>query len=146
MELSEIYTALIAEHSRSSEHRHHLESPDVVQEGVNPSCGDEIALEVRFEDDVVKELSFTGDGCAISQASTSMMIDLLIGKSIPEAHRLISLFLGMIKREITDADKLEELEEAISLQNVSNMPARVKCAVLAWHTLEKAMNSRFVQN
>ena len=139
MDLHEIYTSLIAEHSRSRVHRHHLESPDIVKEGVNPSCGDEIALEVKFDGDRISGLAFTGDGCAISQASTSMMIDLLTGKTVSEAQNLILLFLGMIKREITDEDELEALDEAISLQNVSNMPARVKCAVLAWHTLEQAV-------
>ena len=140
MDLHEIYTSLIAEHSRSSAHRHHLDSPDIVKDGVNPSCGDEISIEMKIEGNVLSDISFTGEGCAISQASTSMMIDLLKGKSIEEAYRLTGLFLSMIKREVTSEDELEELEEAISLQNVSNMPARVKCAVLAWHTLEKAMD------
>lgn len=139
MDLHEIYTSLIAEHSRSSEHRHHLVCPNIVKEGVNPSCGDEIALEVKFDGDILSDLSFTGEGCAISQASTSLMIDLLKGRTIAEAHRLTGLFLGMIKREITDEEELEALDEAIALQNVSHMPARVKCAVLAWHTLEAAI-------
>ena len=141
MDLHEIYTSLIAEHSRSTAHRHHLDCPDIVKAGVNPSCGDEISLEIKLDGDILADLAFTGEGCAISQASTSMMIDLLKGKTLEEARRLIDLFLAMIKREITDEDELEALDEAMALQNVSNMPARVKCAVLAWHTLEKATES-----
>ena len=83
---------------------------------------------------------YTGHGCAISQASADMMIDLIKGKSVKEALRLVNLFLDMIKREVTDDDELEELEDAISLKNISNMPARVKCAVLAWHTLKEALS------
>ena len=77
-----------------------------------------------------------GHGCAISQASTSIMIDTLKGKTIEEAKEIIKIFIGMIKREIKDEKELEKLEDAIAFKNVSNMPARVKCALLAWHTLE----------
>ena len=77
-----------------------------------------------------------GHGCAISQSSTSIMIDTLKGKTIEEAKEIIKTFIGMIKREIKDEKELEKLEDAISFKNVSNMPARVKCALLAWHTLE----------
>ena len=70
------------------------------------------------------------------------MVDLIKGKSVEEALRLINLFLDMIKREITDDDELEELEDAIALKNISNMPARVKCAVLAWHTLKEALEKK----
>ena len=69
-----------------------------------------------------------------------MMIDIIKGKSVEEALRLVEVFLGMIKKEITDENELEELEDAMALQNISNMPARVKCAVLAWHTLKEALN------
>ena len=78
-------------------------------------------------------------GCAISQASTDIMIDLIRGQKVEKARELAEKFIGMIKREITDEDELEELDEALALQNVSNMPARVKCAVLAWHTLDNAL-------
>ena len=80
-----------------------------------------------------------GDGCAISQASADMMLDLVIGRSKEEALRLSDIFLRMIKGEITEEEK-EELEEASILQDISHMPARVKCAVLGWHTLEEMLN------
>ena len=139
MNLDSIYTDLIAEQSRNTANKHHLEAPTVTLKGRNPSCGDEITLELRVENGVIADASFTGIGCAISQASTSMMIDLIKGESVEQAKHLIELFLGMIKREITDEDALEELDEAMALKNISNMPARVKCAVLSWHTLEDAL-------
>ena len=139
MELESIYTELIMEHNKNKANRRHLEHADHIEKGHNPSCGDEIYLEIKYNKDVIEDLSFTGSGCAISQASTSMMIDLLKGKTISEATNLIEIFLGMIKREITSESELEELEDAAVLQNISNMPARVKCAVLAWHTLKASI-------
>ena len=142
MGLENIYTELIAEESRNPENRHHLDAPTVTLKGRNPSCGDEITLELQVETDVVKDASFTGVGCAISQASTSMMIDLIKGESVDEAKRLAGLFLGMIKGDITDDDELEDLGDAIALKNISNLPARVKCAVLSWHTLDNALDGK----
>lgn len=139
MDLNEIYTTLIMEHSTSKHNRRKLEHADLCEKGHNPSCGDEITLEIKINDDIIEDLAFTGQGCAISQASTSMMIDLIKGKSKEEALKLVETFIAMIKREITDEEELEELEDAIVLKNISNMPARVKCAVLAWHTLKEAM-------
>lgn len=139
MDLNDIYTTLIMEHSTSKHNRRKLDHVDLSEKGHNPSCGDEITLELKMNGDIIEDLAFTGQGCAISQASTSMMIDLIKGKSKKEALELVETFIGMIKREITDEDKLEELEDAIVLKNISNMPARVKCAVLAWHTLKEAM-------
>lgn len=139
MDLNEIYTTLIMEHSASKHNRRKLDNVDLCERGHNPSCGDEITLEIKFNENIIEDLAFTGQGCAISQASTSMMIDLIKGKNKEEALKLVETFIGMIKREITDEDELEELEDAIVLKNISNMPARVKCAVLAWHTLKEAM-------
>ena len=134
--LGELYTEVIGEHSRSPENKGELAAATVRERGHNPSCGDEITLELQIEDGIIKDAAFTGVGCAISQASTDIMIDLMRGKTVEEAQRLAQLFTSMIKREVTDDAALEELDEAIALKNISNMPARVKCAVLAWHTLE----------
>lgn len=140
MNLNQIYTEIIMEHNASGKNKHHIDSPTTVLKGVNPSCGDEIALELRVRGGVVEDAAFTGVGCAISQASTSIMVDLVRGKTVEEAQRLVKLFLGMIKHEVTDESQLEDLDEALALQNISNMPARVKCAVLGWHTLEEALD------
>ena len=134
--LGDLYTEVIGEHSRSPENKGELAAATVRERGHNPSCGDEITLELQIEDGIIKDAAFTGVGCAISQASTDIMIDLMRGKTVEEAKRLAQLFTSMIKREVTDDAALEELDEAIALKNISNMPARVKCAVLAWHTLE----------
>ena len=137
--LSDLYTEVIGEHSRSPENKGELAAATVRERGHNPSCGDEITLELQIEDGIIKDAAFTGVGCAISQASTDIMIDLMRGKTVEEAQRLAQLFTSMIKREVTDDAALEELDEAIALKNISNMPARVKCAVLAWHTLEDVL-------
>lgn len=137
--LGDLYTEVIGEHSRSPENKGELAAATVRERGHNPSCGDEITLELQIEDGIIKDAAFTGVGCAISQASTDIMIDLMRGKTVEEAQRLAQLFTSMIKREVTDDAALEELDEAIALKNISNMPARVKCAVLAWHTLEDVL-------
>lgn len=139
MDLNSIYTELIMEHSASKHNRRTLENPSVSEKGHNPSCGDEITLELKYDGDIISDMAFTGQGCAISQASTSIMIDLIKGKTKEEAMKLVETFIGMIKREITDEEELEILEDAFVFKNISNMPARVKCAVIAWHTLKEAV-------
>lgn len=139
MDLSTIYTEIITEHNLSNHNKHHLQKPNIVEKGHNPSCGDEIELELKFKDDIIEDAAFIGTGCAISQASTSIMIDLIKGRKKDEAVKLINTFLGMIKREIKDEAELEKLEDAIAFRNIANMPARVKCAVLAWHTLQEGI-------
>ena len=139
MELNQIYTQILTEHNNSKRNKHPIENPTVALKGVNPSCGDEIELELRLKDGVIEDAGFTGVGCAISQASASIMIDLIKGKTTEEALHLAKLFLGMIKNEVTDENALEPLDEAIALRDISHMPARVKCAVLGWHTLEDAI-------
>lgn len=140
MDLNSIYTEIIMEHSVSKHNKRKLAGAHVCEKGHNPSCGDEITLEVKFNGNVIEDLAFTGEGCAISQASTSIMIDLIKGKEKSEAINVVETFINMIKREINDEMDLELLEDAIIFKNISNMPARVKCAVLAWHTLKEAVN------
>ena len=136
MNLNELYTQIITENSRSKQNRHPVEGATHSLEGVNPSCGDDIILQLKVENGKIEDGSFVGDGCAISQASADMMLDLIIGKKKDEALRLANLFLEMIKGT-AKGDELEPLEEASILQDVSHMPARVKCAVLGWHTMEE---------
>lgn len=139
MEIDQLYTELILEHNQDKRNKRLLDVFTTSEHGHNPSCGDDLTLQVNVENGIVKDAAYTGSGCAISQASASMMIDIIKGKTVEEAFRLVDLFLGMIKKEVTDDDELEELEDAIALKNISNMPARVKCAVLAWHTLKEAL-------
>ena len=141
-DLNDVYNELIMEHSMNSYNKKELEDADYCELGHNPNCGDEIKLELKLNGDIIEDMAFTGHGCAISQASTSIMIDTLRGKTIEEAKDIIKTFIEMIKREIKDENELEKLEDAIAFRNVSNMPARVKCALLAWHTLEDMLEKR----
>lgn len=138
--LEEMYNELIMEHSMNSYNKKVLKEADYSEVGHNPNCGDEITLQLKLNGNVIEDMAFSGHGCAISQASTSIMIDTLKGKTIEEAKGIIKTFIEMIKREITDENELEKLEDAIAFRNVSNMPARVKCALLAWHTIEDILN------
>lgn len=138
-DLNDIYTDVIMEHSTATYNKHKIENATTSEHGHNPSCGDDITLEIIMDGDKINDLAFTGHGCAISQASTSIMIDLLKGKTKEEAIELIKLFLKMIKRESLTDEEMEKLEEASALKNISNMPARVKCAELAWYTMEKLL-------
>ena len=140
-DLTDVYNDLIMEHSMNSYNKKKLENADYSEIGHNPNCGDEITLELKLNGDKIEDMAFSGHGCAISQASTSIMIDTLRGKTIEEAKEIIKTFIEMIKREITDEEQLKKLEDAIAFKNVSNMPARVKCALLAWHTLEDMLNA-----
>ena len=139
-DLTDVYNDLIMEHSMNSYNKKKLEGANYSEIGHNPNCGDEITLELKLNDDVIEDMAFSGHGCAISQASTSIMIDTLKGKTINEAKEIIKTFIEMIKRETTDEEQLKKLEDAIAFRNVANMPARVKCALLAWHTIEDMLN------
>ena len=137
--LDSIYTDIVMEQSQATHNKHKLESCDKSEHGHNPSCGDDITIEIKYDGDIIKDLAFTGSGCAISQASTSIMIDLFKGKSKKEVLELIDIFLRMVKRENVSEEELDMIEDARALENISNMPARVKCAELAWYTMKKIL-------
>lgn len=134
-----IYTAALMQHNSHPDYKYEMEGCTCSHEGVNPSCGDELTLQLRIEDCVIEEASFVGSGCAVSQASADMMADLITGETVEEAKRLVGLFLGMIKGEALSEEDKEDLDEAAELESISRMPARVKCAELAWRTLEKLL-------
>lgn len=134
-----IYTAALMQHNSHPDYKYEMEGCTCSHEGVNPSCGDELTLQLRIEDGVIEEASYVGSGCAVSQASADMMADLITGETVEEAKRLVGLFLGMIKGEALSEEDKEDLDEAAELESISRMPARVKCAELAWRTLEKLL-------
>ena len=134
-----IYTAALMQHNSHPDYKYEMEGCTCSHEGVNPSCGDELTLQLRIDDGVIEEASFVGSGCAVSQASADMMADLITGETVEEAKRLVGLFLGMIKGEALSEEDKEDLDEAAELESISRMPARVKCAELAWRTLEKLL-------
>lgn len=142
--ITSIYSAALMDHNAHPDYKYELEDATYSHDGINASCGDEMTLylKVNNETNVIEEASFTGHGCAISQASADMMAGLLEGESIEEAKRLSGLFIGMIQgNELSDEDK-EDLDEAAELQSISRMPARVKCAELAWRTLNGILAER----
>ncbi len=135
MEQRNFYNEILTEHNANPYHKHPLADATVSQEGVNPTCGDEVTLHLKVENGVIVKGGFEGYGCAISQASTDIMLDLVLGKTVEEAKTLSDLFFRMIQGEITQ-EELEELEDGSAFQDIAHMPARVKCAVLAWHTMK----------
>lgn len=138
MQNNTFYNEILTDHNLHPGHKHDLPDADLALEGVNPSCGDDIFLKLKIKDGKITDGAFEGDGCAISQASTDMMLDLIIGKSTEEALNLAEIFLRMIKGQITSEEK-DQLEEAGILEDISHMPSRVKCAVLGWHTMEEVL-------
>ncbi len=138
MELRELYQEMIIEHNR---HPHnHFEMPDATSkaEGFNPLCGDKLTLYLKIEEGVVTALSFIGRGCAISQASASMMTDVLKGKTLLDAEALFQRFHTMLTEENVNVGDLD-LGRLEALAGVKAYPARVKCATLAWHTYQAAL-------
>jgi nitrogen fixation NifU-like protein len=118
-----------------------MDAPTLKLRGVNPSCGDDITLQLKISDDgIIEDAMFDGSGCAISQASVDMMADQIIGTNKDEALKLASTFMGMIRGDITDEKEIEQLDEAAALHDVSHMPARVKCAVLGWKTMQEILD------
>ena len=138
--MGNIYTsATFMEHSSHPDYKYEMDAPTHSRDGINPSCGDELTLQLRIENGAVEEASFTGHGCAISQASADIMADLVTGETVEEARRLSGLFLAMIRGEELSEKDYEDLDEAAQLKDISHMPARVKCAELAWRTLDAVL-------
>jgi nitrogen fixation NifU-like protein len=136
-ELEELYQTVILDHSRRP--RNFGEIPGAVRvHGDNPSCGDEIYLDVQFgADDAVTDLKFTGQGCAISQASASLMTMKIKGRSRAEAEELLRAFHDLVTIEV--AEPIKQLGDLRLLGGVRKFPQRVKCAMLAWRALEQAL-------
>jgi len=137
-ELDELYRELILDHYRNPRNREPLESPAVVAEGYNPLCGDEVELRLNIEGDVISDVSFTGRGCSISQASGSMLTEAVKGKTVAQARALAALFTRMM----TDPEFVpeEDVGDLEALQGVAKYPVRVKCATLAWHALQDGLD------
>lgn len=139
MDTKELYREILNEHNINPTHKINMENPTFCLEGVNPSCGDQITLQLKVNDDgKISDASFIGSGCAISQASTDMMADLIIGKTKEEALKLADIFDRMIKGTVSE-EELEQLDEASALRDISHMPARVKCAMLSWRTMKQML-------
>jgi nitrogen fixation NifU-like protein len=137
-ELGALYQEMILDHYRRPRNKGTLENPDASVEMKNPLCGDEIGLQVEFDGDSVRDLKFSGRGCSISQASASMMTQLLKGKTRAEIESIRKQFRGLMLGEASAADD-PQLGSLRALSGVARFPARVKCALLAWNALETAL-------
>jgi len=138
--LRELYQEVILDHSRHPRHHGVLEDASHKAEGYNPLCGDRVTVYLKLgEDNRVSDIKFVGKGCAISQASASMMTDMLKGRTAAEADRLMTGFLHLVKGE--DASNLleDDRERLEVMGGISEFPMRVKCATLAWHTYKNAV-------
>jgi nitrogen fixation NifU-like protein len=127
-----IYQEIILEHYRRPHHKGLREPYGAEVHHLNPTCGDEITLRVRLDGDTVADVSYDGHGCSISQASASVMTDLVIGKPLPEALAVHEEFLQLMQSRGQGEPDEEVLEDAVAFQGVSRLTNRVKCALLAW--------------
>jgi len=137
MDLRELYQEVIMDHNRNPRNHHALVNPTCQARGFNPLCGDKLTVYVQVVDNLVQDISFVGCGCAISQASASLMTDAMKGKTLAETHQLFERFHIMLTSD-SDVPELS-LDKLSVLAGVRAFPARVKCATLAWHTLEAAL-------
>ena len=137
-----VYQQIILDHYKHPQHRGLLEDFDSQVHHVNPTCGDEVTLRISLDGTTIANLGWEGEGCSISQASTSVMSDLVVGKSITEALALQTKFLDLMQSqghsELTEDDE-DELEDAVAFEGVSKYPARVKCALLGWMAMKSAV-------
>ncbi len=139
MSLDDLYREVILDHYKKPRNKRHLDGADIDIEHNNPLCGDEIRIEALVRDGVVQDLSFEGQGCSISQASASMLTEQAKGKSLEEVENLVLAFRGLMAgKEDVDDDRLGDL---VALKGVVKYPVRIKCAVLAWDTLQEGVQS-----
>jgi len=141
-DLRELYQEVIVDHSRHPRNFHALTGANRQADGHNPLCGDQLHLYLKIEKGVIQEASFEGSGCAISTASASLLTEFLQGKTEAEAHAMFQCFHHAMMTDVCELDPA--LGKLLVLMGVKEFPARVKCATLAWHTLESALKNNHV--
>ena len=146
MQLDSLYQEVILDHYKNPQHKKLSPTYSKQVHHVNPSCGDEITLNVTVEGDLIKDISWDGVGCSISQASTSIMSDLLIGKKIDEDFSILENFTELMQSKGTKSGDEEILEDAVALAGVSKFPARIKCALLGWMAFKDATSQAISDN
>ena len=140
-ELRALYQEVILDHNKNPRNFRKLENADREVEGYNPLCGDHYTIYLKLKDDRIEEITFDGAGCAISKASASVMSSTLKGLTKAEAEALFEKFHKLVTGELNSVDSIEELGKLAAFSGVSEFPARVKCASLAWHTMKSALES-----
>lgn len=138
--LRELYQEVILDHNKNPRNFRVMEGATKHVEGYNPLCGDHYTIFVKMDGDVISDVSFQGAGCAISKSSASVMTSLLKGKTKKEAEQMFNHFHKLVKGELNAEENLEALGKLAAFAGVSEFPARVKCASLAWHTLHAALH------
>lgn len=138
MELDSLYQEVILDHYKHPLHKKLSADFSAQVHHVNPSCGDEITLNVSIQNGLVENVSWEGVGCSISQASTSIAADLMIGKSLEQALTTVDSFSQLMSSKGTEAGDEEVLEDGVALAGVSKFPARIKCALLGWMAFKDA--------
>lgn len=141
-DLRELYQEVILDHNKNPRNQYVMEDCTATAQGFNPLCGDKMKVYVKLQNDKVQDISFEGCGCAISQASASLMTEIVKHKSVEEAHQLFQRFHAMVTQDNQTEPVIDKLTV---LAGVKIFPARVKCATLAWHTLEAALNQEMVE-
>lgn len=138
MQLDNLYQEVILDHYKNPQNKKLSPNYDAQVHHVNPSCGDEIDLNITIKDGAVAAITWDGVGCSISQASVSILTDLLIGKSIVNAYKIYDEFVALMQSKGTIAGDEDLLEDAVALAGVSKYPARIKCALLGWMAFKDA--------
>lgn len=141
-ELKELYQQVILDHNKSPRNFREIENATQQAEGYNPLCGDRLDVYLIVEDGIVKDVSFKGEGCAISKASASVMTSLLKGKTIKDAEEMFEKFHDLVTGKLGDNLDLAELGKLAVFAGVQEFPVRVKCASLAWHTMMNALKGK----
>ncbi len=141
-ELQELYQQVILDHNKNPRNFGTIDCATNRAEGHNPLCGDQIDITAVIENGLIKELKFSGSGCAISKASASIMTTLVVGKTIEEAKQLFDVFHKIVTADIHDRIETLEIGKMAVFAGVREFPARVKCASLAWHTMIKALENQ----
>ena len=138
MNLEKIYQQTILEYSNRKDLKREMESPTYIERGHNPNCGDDLTLEIKLDGDKIEDAAFLGNGCAISSASTAMLIDLIKGRTMTEKKEKVNLFFKMmsLEEDSLTPEESKKLGDAVLLEYVAKMPARIKCATLSWHSLK----------
>jgi nitrogen fixation NifU-like protein len=141
-ELSELYQAVILDHNKKPRNFHKLETANHSAEGFNPLCGDQLTVYVKLENDTVTDVSFEGAGCAIFKASASMMTQAVKGKSKQDTEALFKEFHRLVTGELDEENEPNHLGKLTIFAGVREIPVRVKCATLSWHTMHAALNNQ----
>lgn len=140
-ELDELYEEIILDHYRNPRNNEELDNPDAEIEADNPFCGDEVKIQLKFQDGRVDEIGVTGRGCAISKSSASLLSELAEGRTQGELSRTTNLVRRMMRNESLTEDELDDLGDLEALRGVRKYPVRIKCALLSWAALQDALES-----